>query len=409
MHLILETLANLIGWEIFFLTTCGRFERRFGNIIENIERHVELIDKEGNVIAIEETQASLRQLLARQKESLTQIEADEKQESTRQYADVLSRLQIDERDQVAIFDALADSLKYEGTCSWALRQDNIASWLDAKGHVYLAWLQGSAGTGKSMLAAHLIKFLQSSGRYILYHFCSNQYIESKKYDQVLRSMVRQLLQISDEATAHAHATLLRERKTPSISEIERLVADLLVIVSETSTDTNPIWIIVDGVDECDAEKLPRLMGVLSGRTRTRRRTSTASKPITCRVLLTSRFTPQFERGFGGIRVISLSADDIRVNLRAAIRAYVECRLRSPRSRNRLYQLNIGRKELQDIASEVTDKADGKYFSRRQTRLTNVGMFLYARLILDYLGSQLLKDKEELKQKVSLLPKTLQEL
>lgn len=37
------------------------------------------------------------------------------------------------------------------------------------------------------------------------------------------------------------------------------------------------------------------------------------------------------------------------------------------------------------------------------------MFLYARLILDYLGSQLFRDKASLISKVSRLPKTLHEL
>ncbi|KEZ45978.1 hypothetical protein SAPIO_CDS1375 [Scedosporium apiospermum] len=309
--------AQRSNWEVFLLTTCGRFERRFGNIIENLERHAELIDKEGNVLNISETQATLRKLLSQQQENLKQIEAEEKRDSTRQYFDILSRLQIDERDQVAIFDTLSESLRFGGTCGWALQHEDISSWLDSKGRVQSLWLHGSAGTGKSVLSAHLIAFMKSTGSSrAIYHFCSDQYVESTKYDQILRSIIRQLLQVSDEATAHAHTTLLKDRKVPSLSELERLVEELLVIILDESPEAGTPWVVVDGVDECEPDKLPQL------------------------------------------------------------------------------ELGIGTNELEEIKDDVVRKADG--------------MFLYARLILDYLGSQLPRNKDHLRAKLSRLPKTLQE-
>ena len=342
------------------MTTCGRFERRFENIIENLERHADLIDKEGNVLNISESQGILRKLHSQQQECLKQIEAEEKQNSVRQYADVLSRLQIDERDQLEIFNTYSECLKYSGTCGWALEQEQIASWLNAKGRVLSLWLQGSAGTGKSVLSTNLITFLRaSSNSRIIYHFCNDQYSDSKKYDQVLRSMIRQLLQISDEAAAHAHNALLNDRKSPTLPEVEKLVTELLGIVSEASPASEPVWIVVDGVDECEADKLPRLVSLLSGRGKSFGRSVASSNRATrSKVLLTSRKNPTFEKGRGSMTVISLSMADIKQNVDAAIENYVESRLRSSRISHRLHQLGIGADELEEIKSDITGKADG---------------------------------------------------
>jgi hypothetical protein len=346
------------------LTTCGRFERRFGNIIENLERHADLIDKEGNVLNISETQKLLQKLLAQQQENLHQIEAEEKQDSARQYVDVLSRLQIEERDQLAIFEAHAEGLQYSGTCTWAIQQEEIASWLDEKGRVQRLWLQGSAGKGKSVLSTHLITFLKASGnRRVIYHFCTDQYSDSKRYEQVLRSIIRQLLQMNEESIAHAYRAFLEERRPSSLPEIERLVGELLVIVCDTQVDGGPVWIVVDGVDECEVDKLPRLVNILKGKARARGRNGQAPrKSSTCKVLLTSRRGPGFEKGFSGICVVALGTEGIKEKVNAAIASYAASRLQSSRNSHRLHQLGINAEELEEIKIAIVGKADGEFKS-----------------------------------------------
>lgn len=351
------------GWEAFLLTTCGRFERRFGNVVKNLERHADLIDKEGNVLNICETQNSLKKLLAQQEENLQKIKAEEEEESTRQYVDITSLLQIDGRDQLAIFESLSECIKFAGTCAWALEQASIASWLRVDGHVQSLWLHGSAGTGKSVLSAHLIAFMRSSGSSrIIHHFCSDQYGESKEYDQILRSIIRQLLQISDEAMAHVHNTLLKSRKAPSPLELGRLVEDILTIASggPPGSNTGPVWVVVDGVEECEPDKLHRLVGLLTGRPKGRGRAGLpSSKNAPCKVLFTSRRGPSFGRGLRGMSVVSLGEENIKGKVQAAIGCYISDRLHSPREYRRLQQLGMETHELEEIRDEIMLKADGR--------------------------------------------------
>lgn len=348
-------------WEVFLLTTCGRFERRFSNVIENLENHAKLITEEGNVLNISETQRKLGELLSQQKENLRQIEVEEERYSERQFADTISRLQIDGRDQLAIFDSVSECLKYEGTCAWVLQQENIASWLNPNGRVQSLWLHGSAGTGKSVLSAHLITFTKSNGSsQVIYHFCSDQYPDSKSYDQILRSIIRQLLQLSGDAIAHAHNIFLKSRKAPSLPELEKLVGELLTIISGESEKAGPVWVVVDGVDECEADKLPRLISILAGRSMGRARTGLSSRrDVPCKVLLASRRAPAFEKGFRNLSVVSLGDESIKNQVRVAIGTYVSHRLRSPENSRRLKQLEFEAHEMDEIEGDIVQKADGK--------------------------------------------------
>lgn len=343
------------------MTTCGRFERRFANVIENLEKHAALITEEGNVLNISETQRKLSELLSQQQEGLRQIEVDEERYSERQFADTVSRLQIDGRDQLAIFDSVSECLKYEGTCAWTLQQESIASWLNPNGRVQSLWLHGSAGTGKSVLSAHLITFAKSNGSsQVIYHFCSDRYCESKSYDQILRSIIRQLLQLSGDAIAHAYSTFLKSRKAPSLPELEKLVGELLTIISGESEDTGPVWVVVDGVDECEADKLQRLISVLAGRSMSRARAGSSSRRDgPCKVLFTSRRAPTFERALRNLSVVSLGDESIKNQVRAAISTYVSHRLRSPETSRRLQQLELEARELDEIEGDIVQKADGR--------------------------------------------------
>ncbi|KAH7162298.1 hypothetical protein B0J13DRAFT_614956 [Dactylonectria estremocensis] len=59
------------SWNLPFLTTWGRFQRRFGNILEDLEYHGHLINTEANAYNISEEQKMRQDIRAWREESLT--------------------------------------------------------------------------------------------------------------------------------------------------------------------------------------------------------------------------------------------------------------------------------------------------------------------------------------------------
>jgi hypothetical protein len=346
-----------IGWKILFTTTWGRFERRFGGIIEDLKHHGALIDKEAMSRHIVETQTSLRKLESLRKESLERIEKEEKEAAGKQYLALVSALQLNESDQISIFESLLHADRYDGTCSWTLAHPQLKSWLGVDDRPRSLWLQGKAGSGKSVLSAHLINYQACQGRAVAYHFCADEYASSKSYEQILRSLIRQLIQRDDEAMVHAYKTFVLDRRPAKLAELEKLVQDLFTILSDGSSDRGPIWVVLDGLDECNSGKIPRLASFLRSIVA---KSNLEGSPV-CKVLCTSRPSQSLEKDLGRMTVVSLTQEHEKVQ--AAIYIYVSQRLRVPQAYRRLDQLDVGMNELEHLQAQVTEKSDGTSHTR----------------------------------------------
>ncbi|KAJ3479085.1 hypothetical protein NLG97_g8410 [Lecanicillium saksenae] len=379
--------VTINGWRRFFATTWGRFERKFGAIIDNMDRHGELIDKEANARSVVATKALLRQFEAERKDKLDNIVAEQKAETGKFYQAVLARLQINEADQLAIWDTLTIALQEggEGTCGWVLKQKHVSSWLGYDDKAQFLWLQGAAGTSKSVLAAHLITFRSLSNHIVLRHFCNDLYDSSTKYDQILKSILKQLLEVSDDAIAYAYNLLVTERKSLAISTIELIVQELIAIVSGSLQERRLIWIVVDGVDACDDAALLRCVSLMDSIVAK----GGDSHAMLCKVMFTSRHDPP-RKGVLKRSLVSLSQESEMI--RESIRFYTAQRLRLSPISDRLHQLGLAAEEIVALGDEIATKADG--------------MFLYAKLIIDYLSKQLFRSSLELKEACQELPPKL---
>lgn len=69
LNLFKYGLLIMLGWKILFVTSWGRFQRRFDNILDDLKHHGDLIDKEANALDIAEardTKAEARSVERRQ-------------------------------------------------------------------------------------------------------------------------------------------------------------------------------------------------------------------------------------------------------------------------------------------------------------------------------------------------------
>ncbi|CBX99800.1 hypothetical protein LEMA_P073890.1 [Plenodomus lingam JN3] len=383
------------GWKLLFLTSWGRFQRRFDNILQDLEYHGQLVDQEANALSIA-AMADLRQQHTDWREkSLHGIILAEKQQAVREYTSILSWLKVDESEQGQIIEAISDEeAKFPGTCSWLSKDMKIKLWLRAKPEQPFLWLQGNPGCGKSVIAAKLVYFLQltavkaPSTNRVICHFCTYTFPSSTRYEGVLKSIIRQLLLNSDELTAHVYQECIVGKKQASTIFLERLILTLITALSDEPHEPLWIWIIIDGINECENEKQARLVSLMN---------QISSLPasnhgVTCKVLLTTRPSPNV-RGFLKTKrkqVIYLS--DEQSPLLSAIRLYVSRRLDSMHVK--LQQLELEAHEIEAMEELVSQKASG--------------MFLYARLVLDYINANIFFTGDELRDAINQLPATLNE-
>ncbi|KAF7522528.1 hypothetical protein G7054_g12117 [Neopestalotiopsis clavispora] len=375
------------NWKLFFLTSWHRFQRRFDNIFENLQRHEALIDNEANAYNIAEAQQMRREIRAWREESDQKFEQYETEQSFRQFKSIVSWLRFDESDQLQTFNTLLEeTIKYPGTCAWVLQNKKMASVLQTRPDVPLLWVQGAAGTGKSVLASSIVNFAHSAGSLVLSHFCNYVYPSSTKYESILRSLLLQLARKDTELADHIFKDYVEKKKAPSLPVLETLLRFLLNSISREPCKTAYVWIVIDGIDECEPLAQNKVLSLISQVTS---RTSNSDE-VFCKAIIFCRFSSSASAKLRKSQSLSLSEEKQHVSM--SIRKYAAQKLHS--IYHKFEQMSLTMDDIKEIEDAVTEKADG--------------MFLYARLVLEYLGSNIFFSGEEIKTSVNELPAKLSE-
>ncbi|KAL2069304.1 hypothetical protein VTL71DRAFT_15642 [Oculimacula yallundae] len=152
-----------------------------------------------------------------------------------------------------------------GSGHWLLRKPEFAAWMESSTSSIL-WLHGIPGSGKSMLVAHVIEYLQNRGTEdggLAYFYCVRSTNEPERADPVelLRCLLEQMSCFSEDEPVQspvvkAYKAGKKEAKgrKPSKLDIEECVDVMLELLQ-----LNPVTIIVDGLDECDPVKRQDLL------------------------------------------------------------------------------------------------------------------------------------------------------
>ncbi|KAL8366680.1 hypothetical protein RB595_010509 [Gaeumannomyces hyphopodioides] len=95
-------------WKILFITSWGRFKQELDNILEDLRRHGDLIDKVSNAHNIVETREMRQELRSWKEASLHRLTQDKKEQKVRHLESIISWLGIDNSDQVLLRDSLVE-------------------------------------------------------------------------------------------------------------------------------------------------------------------------------------------------------------------------------------------------------------------------------------------------------------
>lgn len=346
-----------LGWRIFFDATWTSFDSRFKGIIQRLEKHRDLLDKEAVSAQIVEAKAWREKM---------QYELDRQdiERTSAQFQNALSWL--DSRDNQE--DNLDRYLEHTtlDTCNWIVDKPKMESWLENDNEKHVLWLRGIPGAGKqirprelllrpkkplgkSTLAAYICQHIRTRAKHrLLFHFCTTVGVDQNYQSQMLKSLISQLLRLEQGLSIYVLQKYVYKGLTPSISQLKLLLQDMLL-------SSSSIRLIIDGLDEWDEKDQGKVLSSLFPIART-------EASCICKVMLVSRETPTIERLLRKKPTIDLGKEQGSVN--SSIRRFVEVSMIDVREKFEEHEEHL----IDKIMCRIVEKAGG--------------MFLWVKLIMD---------------------------
>ena len=255
-----------------------------------------------------------------------------------------------------------------GTGDWLFQTDQYQAWHDA--NINTLWLQGIPGSGKSVMAARLIRTLKAEGIPVLFFFARRIIKSNSEPRQVVQDCLYQLLDHSGVLQARLKMLLAQHTNVDSVPFHELWNLFLFGL------DTVPkVYVLFDALDELAVEndgflQLLQKLGQQS--------------PESAKLIITSRPEAHLQTALKGsfqnrIRLTGAMVDQ-------DIATYIAHRVASQRD-------NLA---VADSQSTVQDM-----LSRKAQ-----GLFLYARLMLDQV---LLQSGLSVEKHLQHLPSSLEEM
>ena len=255
------------------------------------------------------------------------------------------------------------------------RRQGSVNWI-FEHYIYKLWVQepksticctGILGSGKSVLTASVVAALlgRGNGTIVAYFFCRYEDRESLRSETVIRSITRQVLQ-----------SIAIDFENLEYQEHESDKDQCLSLLQSIPSSDNPLYILVDGLDECEDIEARHILGFLH---------RVNLIPHDIRIFYTSRpnLAPEVFGVLPPKHKISMaeSAGEIATYIRSTLIDRLETG-----------QLVLGEPEA--MITNITECLENKA----------QGMFLYASLQIDAICAQMSDD--DITRALECLPKGL---
>jgi hypothetical protein len=231
-----------------------------------------------------------------------------------------------------------------GTASWLTSSDTYRSWTDGQDYGML-WIKGIPGSGKSVVAAHLVDLLIRSnpGTPVLYFFFRQIIHANHEPVALLRDWLDQILEYSPPLQKHLKELVEDCRSLSSLA-----MADLVQCLKLAFSGLpDKVFCVADALDEMDGGNDRFLQALVA---------LGEWKPGKAKILITSRPVPSIEGPLRIARLLRLRLAENEVDVDIA--NYVEHGLQAS---------NIPNSKWDQIRDAVPGRANG--------------IFLYAKLAM----------------------------
>ncbi|KAJ5178230.1 uncharacterized protein N7500_000929 [Penicillium coprophilum] len=264
---------------------------------------------------------------------------------------IASLLRIRQRTDAILL--ATNAKQHTGTCQWLTECHRFQEWVDntvddredtdpleailEHPEPKILWLSGRPGTGKTVAAGHVIRYLRTYNLDCSFYFFEHKDKTNGTVAAFLRSIAFQMAESSFEIR-RAIASMAEDDIRVSHDDHHLLWTSLFVDCIFRAQITRPQYWVIDAVDECSTKGIPALISMLS--------TLESRSPI--RIFMTSLPGGQIERLFALERTqysqISTGEEGSLKDIEIFAKA------RCPRDSD------VG--PYQDLASDVISKSNG---------------------------------------------------
>ncbi|KAK7917257.1 hypothetical protein PG985_010865 [Apiospora marii] len=355
------------------------FKSDFHQILEQLQRHRELLDSQALQVHIQSLQTYQRDrevLLEHQR--LQRID-----ETQRRFLSLVNWIapadsHVDHEQLVAVRES------YPGTGNWIIEQQQVKCWIESSIPASSSlWLHGIPGAGKTILASTVVSSLlrrKSPSTLVAYFFCREMDPSRNNTLAILKGLLFQFINQSrpfmpifyERYIESGHASLT---STKMAKELLQLMCQFI----------SRGFIVIDGLDECEERHRKESIDFAHDMVRS----CDAADPGKLRVLFTSRDEPDIRRSMTPATIVGLQAKDMQQD----ISIYVDAQTERLREAWRTHG-GLSENDIEYIKRNVQDRADG--------------MFLYAKLVIENLLAQVTIEELAHELEPNCFPTGLQE-
>ncbi|KAL6922418.1 hypothetical protein FSST1_006444 [Fusarium sambucinum] len=376
-------------WKVFFHSAWKTFKTQFDPILKSLQRHRDMLSEEKLTAVMEETQRKGQSI----QDGLDQLNRRLEEEYNKNIErDLLAhQIEIDRHRSVVESKInapdyhedyeIASQKRFQSTSGrWILSDPHISNWLDHNSDTdRKIYLSGIPGAGKTVLTSSVISHLKeqkpsgkdSGDRFsISYFYFKHSQSTKDSLLSLLLALLAQLVSQDESLLHHIYQSCCsaEPQQFRSLAEVSRHVSTAL-------QSPYPIFVIIDGLDECREalRVLEWFESIMSNQDDT-----SGDTDYNIRLLISGQRDGILEDQMSHYTMMHLetsSGHDQDIKIFATTMAN---KIRG--------KFSLDTEAEQEIISRVTSKSGG--------------MFLYAQLVLNNLFSQMTKYdlKQEMKAK-----------